>query len=1014
MRPIELIVEGFTSFRARQTLSFVDLDLFAITGATGAGKTSLLDAITFALYDKVAQKPNASKELVSQGANLLRVELRFMMRQAEYRAIRTWRNRGKTDEKKFLLEKLVDGDWEPWHNQQKVEEIIGMDFETFTRVIVLPQGKFDEFLKGEASKRREILRQLAGFQIFEQMRKEASDRHSRYRAEREGLEKVLEGMQVPTELEVQTQQKLLTDCEKSVPEYELKVKHNQELLANAKRLFAQIQQYAQLTIQLESLQQDANQIQILETQLQRSQRAYAVMGTWQMLQSLRQRLESATLEQSTTSQNLASAQSALAQQELIYEQFQASQSIVQNQITEQQKNLAIAASLDQQQQQSQKELQNAEQNLLERSQSHTKLNAAYQQAVKNLANLERELQNITGQVQRSPDQDQSQQLQKLQQAVEPFRQWQIARANLIKQQQKVEQSQIEISQFHDQLVPLQSAIADQESQLATLGETLQNAEATNATVLQTSHVHALRAHLHDGDRCPVCEHNYNSEGLTTLPNLELIDVQPLVKQKAQIESILTKSLQSRIKLETNLANSQSNLQAQTQEVTELSTQLNELKKQINRILEIDLEKDSETDWQNRDLLRDRQSLETQVQAHQALTLKQKEIAIAHENAVQQLQIHQENLQLAQKELQKAEQERSLRQTNLVEISQQLQTITAGKSYADLQKELAAVQTEISDRAQTAQKSYQRAREQLIQAEAAAAKALESFTKTNAEYSQQDAHWQTELANLQMTELEFHASLVARSQMEQWQQQINQHQRQYQEITTRMQMYSEAIADQHTDPEAIAALQNQLQQSSQQLQQATETRASLKAWLEQAQQKRQESQDLAERQNLLQSQEQTYHILTQDLRSDKFQEYILDSLQQELANRASELLQQLSDQRYILQIENADYWVADNWNGGEKRRVKTLSGGETFAASLSMALALSERLSMGIELGSLFLDEGFGTLDSETLESVTQILESLRQQDRLIGVITHIQSLADRLPTQIHVRKSINGSELVVL
>ena len=78
----------------------------------------------------------------------------------------------------------------------------------------------------------------------------------------------------------------------------------------------------------------------------------------------------------------------------------------------------------------------------------------------------------------------------------------------------------------------------------------------------------------------------------------------------------------------------------------------------------------------------------------------------------------------------------------------------------------------------------------------------------------------------------------------------------------------------------------------------------------------------------------------------------------------------------------------------------------------MALALSERLSMGVELGSLFLDEGFGTLDSETLESVTQILESLRQQNRLIGVITHIQSLADRLPTQIHVRKSPNGSELV--
>lgn len=242
--------------------------------------------------------------------------------------------------------------------------------------------------------------------------------------------------------------------------------------------------------------------------------------------------------------------------------------------------------------------------------------------------------------------------------------------------------------------------------------------------------------------------------------------------------------------------------------------------------------------------------------------------------------------------------------------------------------------------------------------------------------------------------------------------IDTYQRQEQDLITRRQMFAEAIADQHTDEIAIANLRADLQQIEQDLQLASENRASIKAWLEQAQQRRQESQDLEERKVALQAQEQIYHTLSQDLQSNKFQEYILDSLQQELANRASVLLQQLSEDRYILQIESGDYWVSDNWNGGEKRRIRTLSGGETFAASLSMALALSEKLSMGIELGSLFLDEGFGTLDSETLESVTQILESLRQQDRLIGVITHIQSLAERLPTQIHVRKSINGSELV--
>ncbi len=79
----------------------------------------------------------------------------------------------------------------------------------------------------------------------------------------------------------------------------------------------------------------------------------------------------------------------------------------------------------------------------------------------------------------------------------------------------------------------------------------------------------------------------------------------------------------------------------------------------------------------------------------------------------------------------------------------------------------------------------------------------------------------------------------------------------------------------------------------------------------------------------------------------------------------------------------------------------------------MVLALSEKLAMGAELGSLFLDEGFGSLDAETLESVTQILESLRQQNRMIGIITHVSALGERLPTQIKVHKDPSGSRITL-
>lgn len=1001
MRPIELIVEGFTSFRTRQTLDFSSLDLFAITGATGAGKTSLLDAITFALYDKVAQKPNSSRELVSQGATQLKVEFRFVMRQTEYRVVRTWRNRGKTDIKNFLLDELVGEEWERCATQ-KVEEIIGMDFETFTRVIILPQGQFDEFLKGEAGKRREILRQLAGFQIFELMRKEASDRTSRFKAEREGLDKVLEGMQAPTIEEVNAQQTELENLEVSIPELDIKAKNSRKLLESEERLFAQIQQYSQLSVKLERLQQDVPKVQALEVQFRNAQLANSIVGTWTILQTTRKRVENAITDLTTANKQLEIAKFDLEKQQQILEQSRTDQIEAQSHIESQERSLALAESLHTQQQQCVAELERAHKNALERSQQLEKATIATKQAELELQNSTQQLQKITTAIANSHNDPQR--LENLRLVAEPLAQQQMLQDGLVKLKQKSTQLQTESSNLTLQLDKSKQAIAKAENEFQTANIALTKAESSNLQALQSSHVNALRAELHDGDNCPVCNNLYVIEGLPELLKIELIDTDTLKKQRDANERQLAKLREDKAKLEANLETSQLQLQIQTQEIAELETEVAKFQEQIDHILK--------TAWTAADILRDRQELERQELAYQKLINEQKEIAIACRNAESKLNINQENLQLTQIEFQKSEQEKVHRQSQLQEVSQRLQEITAGKSYESLRQSILQAKSELSDRLQAMEKSYQKARENFVKREETATKTQENHNVAIAERTQQETNWHNELQSINFTESEFLAAQTTRSQMESWQKDIDTYQRQEQDLITRRQMFAEAIADQHTDEIAIANLRADLQQIEQDLQLASERRAAIKAWLEQAQQRRQESQDLEERKVALQVQEQIYHTLSQDLQSNKFQEYILDSLQQELANRASVLLQQLSEDRYILQIESGDYWVSDNWNGGEKRRIRTLSGGETFAASLSMALALSEKLSMGIELGSLFLDEGFGTLDSETLESVTQILESLRQQDRLIGVITHIQSLAERLPTQIHVRKSINGSELV--
>ena len=128
---------------------------------------------------------------------------------------------------------------------------------------------------------------------------------------------------------------------------------------------------------------------------------------------------------------------------------------------------------------------------------------------------------------------------------------------------------------------------------------------------------------------------------------------------------------------------------------------------------------------------------------------------------------------------------------------------------------------------------------------------------------------------------------------------------------------------------------------------------------------------------------------------------------ELAAEASYTISRLSGNKYQLQLlegsQGSDFIIIDHYNGGQKRLVSTLSGGETFLVSLSLALALSRKIEMqGAPLGFFFLDEGFGTLDEEALELVMNILESLPSEQRLVGLISHVAEVKARLPRYLEV------------
>lgn len=153
-----------------------------------------------------------------------------------------------------------------------------------------------------------------------------------------------------------------------------------------------------------------------------------------------------------------------------------------------------------------------------------------------------------------------------------------------------------------------------------------------------------------------------------------------------------------------------------------------------------------------------------------------------------------------------------------------------------------------------------------------------------------------------------------------------------------------------------------------------------------------------------------------IKGNKFLEYIAGEYLSDISKSASSMLLKLTQGRYYL-IYTDTFYVADNFNGGKLRGVNTLSGGETFLVSLSLALALSSSIckSSMRSIEFFFLDEGFGTLDESLVDTVMDTLEKLRSSDFTIGIISHVEELKHRIDSKITVNKATetHGSTVTV-
>jgi DNA repair protein SbcC/Rad50 len=952
VRPVSLTIEGLTSFKTPQEVDLSHLGLFVITGPTGSGKSSILDAITFALYGNVARvNAHELRDLISHGSSHMRVCLDFAVDGRRYRvARRIGRNRHEA-----TLERIQNGSsaTEVEHGgvravNDRLEEIVGLDFKAFTKAVLLPQGAFQEFLAGEVGERRRILMRLLDlgrYEVAGQAARREATRLDAIVGERQSL--VESNYQDATASRLRELEAISREARKHHAELERAKSEARAIAARAAEaeragilLSESVGELAKASAELERL---ASRWPELENEQRVTQDR--LKATEQALVEARRRLENErkslerTVEQTGDAAALARAEAAA---------------------TAHGRERVELARLD-------RELAAARREAEKRAravEAARKKATAAKSAVGKATRLRERAETAKGKAE----------------ALERCATASVTLARL----------DDELARAHVEATAARDALDEARKRLRHL-------EQKHAAAF-------LRGELAPGDRCPVCD-----AVVGVLPEPEAdpdadLDAATRAAAKAEEHEQATRAIVVAVETRRKAA-------------AEALEHARKLLPKAERLPTAD------------------EAAASLAEASEALTSAvraEADARAAFEAAANAVAKADVAASTAQTKADGIAQNRNGAEKRLQAALAELTTIFGPKLPADVSAE-ATRRREILERAEASHRTAVEAangamaeREDAQRAHAECAESVGSF-----DHEFVAARTAARMACESVVGLVADADLPAppgdaprASLLAEWPRCCDEYvsagrqaiRRLEEEIKTSAHKLAQLAA--HTgielDATGLTAVLSQFDVAATRAHGAVVAADKDAAALSRRIGEREKlEQQIADDRKLC----ARYDELARELRTDHFIAFVLEESLTRLAAQASDELLAISDRRYSLVADEGSFEVVDHHNADERRSVATLSGGEMFLASLSLALALSASLrelagTAAGRLEAIFIDEGFGALDPETLDVVVETLERLRESDRMIGVITHVRSLADRIPDGLAVQK--NGSSSRIL
>lgn len=1021
MIPVELTIEGLYSYQKRQTIDFRNLTgagLFGIFGSVGSGKSSILEAITYAIYGKT-DKLNISGDnryynMMNLKSNELFIDFIFETGkdQTAYRAIvRGKRNSKRFEEVKTLdhtAYRKVDNEWVPIEVGE-LENVIGLNYVNFKRTIIIPQGQFQEFLQLGNKDRTTMMKELFNLQKFEFYYKVVSldnknnDKKNILNGQLQQL-----GTIDPEHIDIYIQQ--LSDIDENIKGLNIKIaglQKEEEKLRNFKELIFKRDEAEKI---LNGLVRQEPEYTQLKKNIERYE--LCVMSFKHLLDSLKDYSYKVQLR----SNQIESDNKNLSSHNEIIEKLEKSLEELRPKYDKREELKRKADELD-----TALKIKKLDASVIEFTSRVEKGTEYWNNTNAIVADLKKErekLEDDLGELRKNmPDVT----------LLTKIKTWYNEKNSIERQISEIDRDLEKYTRKENELLSKKNILLKEpilkggvtpdrsfdecnqflETSAVKIKKRQDELNEHESHVLVKARLEAYAENLQDNTPCPLCGSLHHPEIYKSEDIKELLE--EIKKQKTEIEEEL-------------------------QAISSISRQMSLIevshKETSNHIVELRASKESLlknlTDhsklftW---DKFKQVEELDTAFSEMEQTQNRIKLCESALQEKTKELNKQENTLELAKTKLEELKNSLTINKTELSTLVQQLRIINYNDYKELTDRTIYEERTRLLNDYERIESSYVNDNKQL-QEQKRHRDILKGSLETNVSElgKEQSAienlerNIDSELAKSDFRSIEEVKSILSESiNIQQEKKRVEEFNNDLLKCRSAFEQLHKEVGERNYNKEIHDKLISEIKLHSEQL--ATLNKEQVEITLNlRALQKNLETQ------TVLRKELEEVELRAENLKTMKslfkasgFVNYISSVYLQNLCNAANDRFFQLTRQKLSLEITpDNNFQIRDFMNGGKERSVKTLSGGQTFQASLSLALALADNIQKITHSNQnfFFLDEGFGSLDKESLSVVFDTLKTLRKENRIVGVISHVEEMQQEIEVHLRIENDSERGSIV--